>query len=233
MTPVVGVVFARGGSKGLARKNAQELGGVPLLGLAVDQAWQARGVERVLVSTDDEELASVARDHGAEVPWLRPAELATDASPEWASWQHAAAWWRDEGLPAETVFLSVPATAPLRAVDDLDACVEVLRSSSADLVLTVTSVRRNPYFTMLRPEPDGTVRLLADGAPVTRRQEAPELYDITPVAYATTLGHVVAATGLFDGRVRPVVVPAERAVDIDDGFDLHLARLLHDHPYEP
>jgi N-acylneuraminate cytidylyltransferase len=224
----LGCIFARGGSKGVPRKNLRLLGGKPLIAHAIAAARAARGVDRVIVSTDDEEIAAAARDHGAEVPFMRPAELAHDRAPEWLAWQHAIRTM-GELEPDWTfdAFVSVPTTSPMRSSEDIEACLAVLRDGDADAVITVTPAARNPYFNMVKLDPDGRVSIVIDAAErAAGRQAAPEVFDITTVAYAARPEFVLTARGIFDGRVRAVVVPQERSLDIDTPYDFRIAELL-------
>ena len=171
---IVGLTCARGGSKGLPRKNLRSLQGKPLIAWAVEVALQCPSLDRVIVSTDDPEIASVAKQWGAEVPFLRPPELAQDETPEWLVWQHALRSIEASGSPGADVLVSVPATAPLRSVQDVEACIsELLQHPDADLVITVTHPHRNPYFNMVTTS-DGWVRLASQPpGPIYRRQDAP------------------------------------------------------------
>ena len=222
---VVAFVFARGGSKGVPRKNIRPLAGRPLIAYAIEIARACPGVARVVVSTDDPEIASVAREFGAEVPFLRPAELATDAASEWMAWQHAIREVAREG-PFD-VFLSVPTTSPLRAVEDLEACVRLLWSGDADVVVTARPAERNPYFNMITIDERGWARLvIPPAAEVHNRQVAPCVYDLTTVAYAARPEFVLRARSLFDGKMKAVLVPPERALDIDTPLDFDVADFL-------
>lgn len=221
---VVAFIFARGGSKGLPRKNVLPLGGKPLIAYSIETALALPQVARVIVSTDNEEIATVARNAGAEVPFVRPAELACDTAPEWLAWQHAILTMRQLGQTVDT-FLSLPPTSPLRLPDDVACCLEAIESTDADVVLTVRAAERNPYFNMVSRSENGTVRLAMDGS-YFRRQDAPEFFDITTVAYVARADFILRAQRIFDGRVRAVEVPRERALDIDTKFDLLVAESL-------
>ena len=224
---VVGAIFARGGSKGIPRKNLRLLDGLPLLAHAIAAAKDAKWLERVVVSSDDPEIAEVARRHGAEVPFLRPAELAADDAPEWLAWRHAVRTLEATGERLKIdVLVAVPTTSPLRVAGDVDACVEALLESDADVVITVTPAARSPYYNMVVLN-DGYARpVIHASGPLHRRQDAPRVFDMTTVAYAARAGYVVSAEGLFDGKVRAVVVPRERALDIDTELDLEVAEFL-------
>jgi N-acylneuraminate cytidylyltransferase len=223
---VIAFIFARGGSKGVPRKNLQLLGNKPLLAWAIDSARACPGVMRTIVSTDDPEIAETARRYGAEVPFMRPAELAGDRSPEWLAWQHAVRVTRDAGDPFDA-FLSVPTTSPLRATEDLTGCLDILAGGDCDAVISMTPAARSPYFNMVRRRDDGTVGLaIAGSGTIATRQEAPALFDITTVCYAARPDYILSAQSLLQGRIKAVVVPKDRALDIDDMTDLEFARFL-------
>jgi N-acylneuraminate cytidylyltransferase len=223
----IGFIFARGGSKGLPRKNLLPLGGKPLLAHAIETGLRCPSLERIIVSTDDREIAEAARKYGAEAPFLRPAKLAGDDSPEWLAWQHAIRFVEEEAGEELGIFVSLPPTSPLRAVEDVEACIRTLAGSEADMVITVREAERNPYFNMVRLDQDGSARLVVEPEKkVFRRQDAPPVYDMTTVAYAARPEFILNHTAIFQGRVRAVVVPPERALDIDTEIDLKLAELL-------
>lgn len=221
---IVAFVFARGGSKSLPRKNLLPLAGKPLIAHSIDMALSLTRVNKVVVSTDDLEIAEVARRAGAEVPFLRPPELASDTAPEWLAWQHAIRALRAGGETVDIV-LSLPPTSPLRIPADVDCCLDALLGSSADVVITVREAERNPYFNMVRQEPDGSVRLAIEGS-FSRRQDVPKMYDMTTVAYVARADFVLTADRIFDGKVRAVRIPRERALDIDTELDLFIATVL-------
>jgi N-acylneuraminate cytidylyltransferase len=222
---VVAAVFARGGSKGVPSKNLRLLGGVPLVARAVEQAAAVAGVERVILSTDSEEIAAVGRSAGAEVPWLRPDHLSTDTAREWDAWQHLLGWLDESGgLPDR--FLVAPCTAPLRTVEDLDRCVAAAEPG-VDVVITVTEARRNPWFNMVTVDATGDAHLVLEPPQrIHRRQDAPSAFDVGTVAFVSDPRYVRSASSIYDGRVRAVEVPPERALDIDTELDLALAELL-------
>ena len=134
---VVAGIFARGGSKGVPRKNIRLIAGKPLIAYAIETARNSALIGRVIVSTDDREIAEVAVKYGAEVPFLRPPELAQDDSPEWLAWQHTVRKLHGDtdGTPKWDVFVSVPATSPLRKVEDVDACIGALLAGDADVAI--------------------------------------------------------------------------------------------------
>lgn len=226
MTRTVAFIFARGGSKGIPGKNIHPLGGVPLIGWSIDCARRTPEVSRVIVSTDDDEIAATARALGAETPFMRPAELARDNSPELEAWQHAVRWVQAESGPFD-VFLSVPTTAPFRAPEDLSQAVRTLTAGDCDLVLGITPSARNPFFNMVARDDQGLLRL-ASGVAVgaVNRQTAPDVFDITTIVYAARPQWILETTSVLGGRTKGIEIPRERALDIDEPFDLELAEFL-------
>lgn len=223
----VGVIFARGGSKGIPNKNLQVVAGAPLVSRAVRVALAVPGLDRVIVSTDSREIADVSLAAGAEVPFLRPRHLADDTSAEWLSWQHALEFLRDTEDNLPEALVSVPTTSPLRLARDVEECITMYREGGWDAVITVTPAQRNPYFNMVRLGTSGDATIALE-SPIdfVRRQDAPPLYDMCTVAYVARAEFVLQAHSLWNGRVGAVVIPPERALDIDTPFDLEMARLL-------
>lgn len=224
---MVGMIFARGGSKGIPNKNLQEVAGKSLIVRAIETAQAVDGLDRLIVSTDSSELADLALKAGAEVPFLRPSHLAQDASAEWLSWQHALAFLRESDGVLPTALVSLPTTSPLRQPVDVDACIATYKEGGWDAIITVTEAQRNPYFNMVRLGADNQVSIaLEPTTQVVRRQDAPQLYDMCTVAYVADAEFVLGCNSLWSGRVGAVLVPQERSLDIDTLFDLKLAELL-------
>lgn len=224
---VTAFIFARGGSKGLPGKNIRPLGGKPLIAWSIEHALAVKRIERVIVSTDSEEIATVARAYGAAVPFIRPAELARDDSPEWLAWRHALNYLLDTDGALPEIMVSVPATAPLRLPIDIENCLDEYEKGDADMVITVTDAHRNPYFNMVKVNADGTVGLvIPPQSAIARRQDTPMIYDMTTVAYVARSKFVMTHNATFEGRVRAVHVPPERALDIDTLLDFQIAECL-------
>lgn len=220
---VIAFIFARGGSKGLPGKNIKELDGIPLLGYSIKMAQSIERVSNVFVSTDCDQIAAIGKAYGAKII-KRPFELATDHASEWDAWRHAIRYVWDQGYDCN-VFLSLPTTSPLRAKDDVNACLDAL-ASNADIVITVTPSSRNPYFNMVTRADDGMSSIIMGESGIKRRQDAPAAFDITTVAYAAKPDFILNKNGIFDGVVKSVIVPKARAVDIDDEIDFKIAEAL-------
>jgi len=217
-------IFARGGSKGLKKKNILKLGGLPLLAHSILLAKKIRQIDRVFVSSESREIIEIAEEYGAEII-IRPKELATDHSNEWLSWQHAIETLRNSGLKFD-IFCSLPPTAPLRSESDVNKCINSFKQGGCDLVLTSTPSSRNPYFNMVSIDHDGFARVVIDGKDLNRRQDAPEVYDLATVAYVTNPEFIMNTHGIFEGNIKTINIPKQRAVDIDDKIDFLLAERL-------
>jgi CMP-N-acetylneuraminic acid synthetase len=217
-------IFARGGSKGLVRKNVKLLAGKPLIQYSIEIALATPEIEKVFVSTEDDEIAQVAISAGALVI-DRPEELAGDASSEWMAWQHAIEWVNNQYEKFD-VFVSLPATSPLRSVADVQAAISKLKLIDSDICISVTEASRSPYFNMVQNLGEYVELVNPPCEVVERRQDAPPVFDITTVVYATYPEFVLENDGIFSGRVTSVIVPKERAVDIDDIYDFMLAETI-------
>lgn len=227
MTKYVGLIFARGGSKGLPGKNIRMLHGKPLIAWSIEHARAVKRIDEIIVSTDCPDIAEVAKRFGAHVPFIRPAHLAQDDSPERLAWRHALDFLKQRDGAYPDAMVSIPATAPLRSPQDIENCLDEYEHGDADVVITMSEAHRNPYFNMVKRNEDGTVGLvLAAPSGVFRRQDAPAVYDVTTVAYVANSRYVMEKDGLFDGRVRAVNVPVERALDIDTILDFRMAEML-------
>ncbi len=195
---IVGIIPARGGSKSIPKKNIKDFGGKPLIAWTILSA-KASGLDRVIVSTDSEEIAGVAKAHGAEAPFLRPEELATDTLGIEPVLKHAYEWLRDtESYEADALALLMP-TSPLRQTRHIEEMLDLFRTSGADSVVAVneTPANHTPYWTLTRDE-SGTVSLWG-GVPLrnilTRRQDFPQK------CYARNdLGYILKPANLYEER---------------------------------
>ena len=224
---VLGLIPARGGSKGVPRKNICLLGGRPLLAYTAQAALAARRLSRVILSTEDPEVADVGRQCGLEVPFVRPGDLAQDATASLAVVQHALRWLELRGERYDAVCLLEP-TAPLRCVDEIDGCVALCQESGADAVVTVRRVpdEFNPHWTYVAGE-DGYLRLsTGERTPVTRRQALPPAYYRDGSVYVTRRDTVLDGNSLYGERLVGYVVESGPWVNIDTPADWERAEEL-------
>jgi len=218
-------IFARGGSKGLPGKNIKPLAGKPLIHYSIEVAQECSLIDKVFVSTDDAEIAAVAKECCAEII-ERPSELATDTAAEWLAWRHAIEYVQTKYGHFDK-FISLPATSPLRSVSDVVNAINQLDEAGADICIGITPAGRSPYFNMVKYGEGNFLNLVIEpAADVTRRQDSPAVFDITTVVYAAIPEFIQNKFGIFTGKVTSVQIPKERAVDIDDIYDFIFAGAL-------
>ncbi|AWL11625.1 N-acylneuraminate cytidylyltransferase [Saliniradius amylolyticus] len=226
-------IFARGGSKGLPRKNVKPLAGKPLLAYSIESALACPDIDRLFVSTEDAEIKRIALGYEQVEVIERPAELAKDTSAEWLAWQHAIGWVKEQ-YGAFDNFISLPVTSPLRNTQDIVRAISQRQQQAADICISVTASDRSPYFNMVTLDDNQKCQLVIPSeGPVTRRQDVPSVYDITTVVYAAKPSFIEHNHSLFSGTVTAIQVPKERAVDIDDIYDFYLAEAILKHQQEP
>lgn len=221
---VLGVIAARGGSKGVPRKNVLPLGGRPMIVWTVEAALASKTLDRVIVSSDDAEIIGAAVAAGAEAPFVRPAELARDDTPGTAPVLHAL---DQVGGVYDLVVLLQP-TSPFRIAEDIDRAVEMCAGSSAPSVVSVSSARTSPYWTFLVSD-DGTMSpVIPCDKVVGRRQELPRAYELNGAVYVARTDWFRAGESFIGEGTLAYVMPEERSHEIDRPLDLLVARALLD-----
>ncbi len=215
------MIPARGGSKGIPRKNVVPVGGRPLIAWTICAALSSRYLDRIVVSTEDQEIASTARDYGADVPFLRPATLATDSSPTVDALLHAVGALDDEF----DIVVTLQPTSPLRGTALLDATVEHLVRTRAASCATIKRIKADASWLFTIGGAGGHRRLLPSADAVTRRQDASPLFVLDGSVYAT-FRHVLEATRSVVAEPLVLIENSEAAVDIDNPEDLVIAEAL-------
>ena len=221
---VFGVIPARGGSKGLPGKNLKRLGALSLIGHAVASAREARGLTRFIVSTDSPEIAEEARRHGAEVPFLRPAELANDHAGMVPVLQHAVRWLESAGARPDFVVTLQP-TSPFRVGADIDRTIDSVAETGADSAQTLVEASYHPFF-MKTLDGDRTIPLFTEGKKYVRRQDAPAVYQPSGAVYVTRYPVLMNEGQVLGHDNRGIVMSFEASVNIDTEWDFQLAELL-------
>lgn len=221
----VAIVTARGGSKRIPGKNIRPLLGKPLIGWTVEAALAAFTIDRVIVSTDDAAIAQAGLDAGAEVPFMRPAELAGDRSSHYDVIAHALDWLEDEGGLPDQVCLLQP-TSPLRIAEDIDATVDLVRSSGADSAFSVSLAPIHPQYmhrldSQARAEP-----YLPRTEEYVRSQDLEPLYHVNGAVYVLRPATFRLRNTVLSDRPLAHVMPRDRAIDIDEEIDFALAEAL-------
>jgi CMP-N,N'-diacetyllegionaminic acid synthase len=217
----IATICARGGSKGLPRKNVLPFGGLPLVAHSIRQALECPLIDGVYVSTDDDEIADVARHYGAEVPYRRPAELASDSAAKIPAIEHLVRHLETQGAVIGTI-VDLQPTSPLRSQADLAAALAL--AGQPELVVTVTEPSHYPYYTLVETDADGRLRL-SKPSDFARRQDAPAVWGLNGSIYVWSRAGLARAAqaGFWAVSMLPCPMPRERSVDIDDALDFELA----------
>jgi D-3-phosphoglycerate dehydrogenase / 2-oxoglutarate reductase len=223
----LGVIPARGGSKSVPRKNIAPVHGKPLITYTIEAAQRSRLLTHFLVSSDDAEIMAVARQYGAPVPFIRPAELATDTAPSLPVVQHAVGEMeRIHGITYDYVVLLQP-TTPLRLSEDIDAALEKLAATGADSVISVCDVGAYHPARMRQIVDDRLVELpIREPKEMARRQDLPPVYIRNGAIYAVKRDVVMLQNSMSGSDCRPYIMPEERSVNVDSKLDLLLAEIL-------
>ncbi|HEX4913937.1 MAG TPA: acylneuraminate cytidylyltransferase family protein [Vicinamibacterales bacterium] len=226
---VLGIITARGGSKGIPGKNLKLLAGKPLLAYTVDTARRSGALDRVILSTEDEAIATAGRDLGCDVPFMRPLDLAHDDTPHLPVIQHATRWMEERVNYHPDAVMILQPTSPLRTAQDIVAAIELLDRSGADSVLSVNEVPAHSHpMRTLRLDNAGNAVLFVSGEPVrkriNRRQDLPPAWVMNGAIYACRTRVLFdAAPSLYGDRVVAYRMPAERSISIDDLEDWEAA----------
>jgi len=223
---ILGLITARGSSKGLPRKNILPVAGRPLLAWTVEAALGSRFLSRVVLSTDDEEIARVGRAWGAETPFIRPGHLARDDSPHTGVIIHALEWLREREGYCPPFFAVLLPTAPLRTAEDIDAACRLALEGKADRVLGVCPSPVHPYFIKGLDDRGRLRDFLEPPAIYLRRQDLPPAYANFGTINVTRTAPFLALGDWPEKRTLPYLMPLERCLDVDTAWDLHLADLI-------
>ena len=222
---VLAIIPARGGSKGVKRKNIRELNGIPIIGYTINAARNSKYVSRVMVSTEDAEIADVSMSLGAEVPFLRPSELASDNSPTMDCILHMLKYLEEnEGYIPDYVVL-LQCTSPLRTSKHIDEAYEKLINSSFDSIISVAEVESNPYWSNIF-KGEKLEYFIEDGKKITRRQDLPEVYRMNGAIYLAKL-NVLKNENTFEcENLTGYVMDEYASVDIDTEMDFKIAEVI-------
>ncbi|MGD8889493.1 MAG: acylneuraminate cytidylyltransferase family protein [Desulfobacterales bacterium] len=233
---VLAVIPARGGSKGVARKNIRSIGGKPLIAYTIEMANAIQHMlYRAVVSTDDPEIESVARRYGGDVPFLRPAELSGDRVPTLPVLQHAVKFVEEQGQTTIDWVLLLQPTTPFRSIEDIDATLALAQQGGCDSIISVVQVfAEHPIF-IKRIENDRLLPFNLVEKEGTRRQDChPPAYIRNGAVYLTRRDIIMNANSIWGEVIRPYVMPPERSVNIDGELDLKLAEaLIREHQEQP
>jgi len=217
---VLAIIPARGGSKGVPRKNIRDVAGKPLIAWTLEEAAKSEYIDRIVVSTDDQEIADTAVQWGGEVPFLRPAELARDDTPGIAPVIHMLSTIR----PTYDLVILLQPTSPLRAVADIDGAIALLVDQNAKACVSVVEPDKSPYW-MYSLNNSGHLKPLLKGDYV-RRQDIPPVYALNGAVYVADVNWLLFEQTFVNNETLAYVMPQERSIDIDTEMDLMFVNQL-------
>ena len=218
---ILAIIPARGGSKGVSRKNIKPLAGKPLIAWTIEVALQAKGINRVVVSTEDAEIALVAKQFGTEVPFMRPLALAQDDTPGVAPVLHAI-----EQLPDYDWCLLLQPTSPLRSVEDIEGIIQFCRNEGASSVVSINKVSKHPFWMYQRDDKNRLQPLISNRPGIIRRQDLRSVYELNGAMYLANTGWLIKNRELIGPETLGYVMPVERSVDLDTPMDWQWVEFL-------
>lgn len=223
---VLAIVPARGGSKGIPRKNIRLVHGKPLIAYTFEQALASSNITRLILSTDDEEIANVGKQYGVDVPFLRPADLANDHASQLDAVLHTMNYIRQNDDTVYDVVSLLQPTAPLRLAADIDSSLNLLHETNADSVVGFCSVgNSHPYYmyTLNDTEPHP---LLSVPANISRRQDFPDVYLRNGAIYAVRWDVLMEQRSFYGSKVCAYVMPRERSINVDTELDMLMVEAI-------
>lgn len=220
---ILGLIPARGGSKGLPRKNIKPLLGKPLIAWTIEQALASKYIDKVIVSTEDEEIAEVSKKYGAKVPFMRPKELATDDSPTSDVILHALNWFQKKEENYDYVVL-LESTSPLRETNDIDECVKLLiDNESAKSIVSISKLESaHPEFNVIIDEKSNFIKKI-DGSTdfrFLRRQDLSNVYFFDGTIYISEAKAFFKNQTFYHNRTLAYIVPRWKSIEVDEMFDM-------------
>jgi len=216
-------IFARKNSVEIKNKNIKKINQMPLIHYSLKVANQVVSKKNIYVSSDSFAIKKIANTYGVNFI-KRPKKLASSTSSEFLSWKHAVLNLYQKKIKFD-IFVSLPATSPLRSKIDVLKTINK-KNKQNYILLTASKSCRNPYFNIVEKKSNGFYDTVAKKKNVVRRQSAPKTFDLNTVAFVTTPEYIIKSKAIFEGRVAINLIPIERSLDIDSSFDLKIAKLL-------
>ncbi|HJN62024.1 MAG TPA: acylneuraminate cytidylyltransferase family protein [Candidatus Parcubacteria bacterium] len=224
---IIAIICARGGSKRLPQKNIKLLAGKPLIAYAIEVALKCKMFDRVIGSTEDKEIAKISKKFGAEVPFIRPKDLARGKVSVWSVLQYVVRYLAKTENYIPDVIVSLSPTSPFRRVEDIKKCLKKLVREKADIVTTVYESDRNPYFNMIELRKGKVSLVKKPQKKITQGQDAPKVYSLNDAVKAIRRNALLKNDSLFALKnIKFVIMPRERSIDIDDPLDFLVASLI-------
>jgi len=220
---ILGIINARGGSKGIPRKNIKELMGKPLVGYSIEAGLKSKCIDDLIVSTDDKEIATVAREMGASVPFIRPANLAGDNVRQIKAILHCINYLKEKMQKTYDYVVLLQPTSPLRTAEDIDNAYNVLVEKKADSVISYTSVGNHHPYHMYYFEDNKPKSVIGHGRSNLQRQTLPEFFIVNGAVRIAKTDVIVKTESFFTDKSVPYIMPNDRSINIDEPFDWQLA----------
>lgn len=217
---VLAIIPARGGSKGVPRKNILELAGKPLIAWTIEAAKKSKYIDRLILSSEDDEIIEVAKQYGCEVPFKRPVELAQDDTPGIDPVMHAIMQ-----CPGYDYAVLLQPTSPLRTTEDIDSCIEKILSHKAPFCVSVTELAKSPYW-MYTLENDKMKSLLPQDTLIARRQELPKSYALNGAVYVAEINKLLKEKSFITEETVAFIMSQESSFDIDTLIDFKICESL-------
>lgn len=222
----LGVITARGGSKGIPGKNIKMLCRKPLIAYTLESVQRSNYLTSCIVSTDDARIAEVSRKYGGEVPFIRPSELAQDTSGSVEVIQHALLWFKENEERIFDYVMILQPTSPFRTTEDIDMCIKKIVDTNADSVMSMVELTDFSLKKLKKIENDFIIPLIEDEGKIsTRRNDLEKVYKRNCAIYLTR-ADLIMRGDLFGKISRPYVMPRERSIDINEPFDFEIAEFL-------
>jgi N-acylneuraminate cytidylyltransferase/CMP-N,N'-diacetyllegionaminic acid synthase len=222
---ILAIITARGGSKGVPKKNIRLLAGKPLIVYTIEAAQKSKFLNRIIVSTDDQEIAKIAKKYKVEVPFIRPKNLARDTTPMLSVLRHAVKHLEDKEEYEADIIVRLQPTSPLRTAYDIDRAIDKLLKTNASIVETVCKVNHHPFW-MVKLKNDKLYPFIKTKKPCFYRQELPELYMLNGAVYVIKKQTLMKKKKIFSENTRAIIMEPERSIDIDNLFNFKIAEFL-------
>mgnify|MGYP000969617596 CR=1 FL=1 len=223
---ILAVIPARGGSKGIPRKNIKDLAGKPLIAWTIETAKVSSVFDRIIVSTDDQEIADIARQFGADVPFLRPQELSTDTATSIDVVLHLIQWLRENERYSTDYLMLLQPTSPFRSPEDITQVIQLMQSNQeADAIISVTAVD-HPVQWLRKMEANGKLLPLDETPLKLRRQDAQQIYQLNGSIYLIKTETFVKDKTFLPAKTFGYIMPEEKSIDIDTPWNFHMAELI-------
>ena len=225
MKKIICLICARKGSKGIKNKNIINFHNKPLIEWTFDLANSIKKFDKIYISTDSKKIITIAKKNKINVPFIRPKYLAKSNSKEIDVWKHALKHLKKiDEFP--DVLVVIPATSPLRKKKQIIYSISKFLKDKSDVLITVKDPENNPYFNMVKVDKRGLAKIVINKKNFYRRQDAPKVYSMSTICYVIKPNYILKAKSIFEGKVTVAKFDKKSSIDIDDDYDLNLAKIL-------